>query len=64
MDISGAIDMAQGFANRNVEAAKLSATISQVKKHMDLQQSVVAQLLASLPDVSPEGVGGNIDIKA
>ncbi|MCB1215813.1 putative motility protein [bacterium] len=64
MDISSAIDMAQGFANRNVEAAKLSATISQVKKHMDLQQSVVAQLLASLPDVSPEGVGGNIDITA
>ena len=64
MDISSAIDMAQGFANRNVEAAKLSATISQVKKHMDLQQSIVAKLLASLPDVSPEGVGGNIDIKA
>ncbi|MEZ5339452.1 MAG: putative motility protein [bacterium] len=64
MDISSAIDMAQGFANRNVEAAKLSATISQVRKHMDLQQSVVAQLLASLPDVSPEGVGGNIDITA
>lgn len=63
MDISGAIDMAQAHANRNVEAAKLSATVSQVKKHMDLQQSVVMKLLASIPDVNPEGVGGSIDIR-
>ncbi len=64
MDISSAIDMAKGFANRNVEMAKLSATISKVKKHQDLQKSVVMQLLASLPGVNPEGVGDNIDIRA
>lgn len=64
MDISSAIDMAQGFANRNVEMAKLSATISQVKKHQDLQKDIVTKLLAMLPGVNPDGIGENFDVRA
>ena len=64
MDISSAIDMAQGFANRNVEMARLSATISQVKKGMDLQKDMVTRLLATLPGVNPDGIGENLDMRA
>jgi hypothetical protein len=64
MDINSAIDMAQGFANRNVEMAKLSATISQVKKHQDLQKDIATKLLAMLPGVNPDGIGENFDVRA
>ena len=65
MDMGSVILIAQGLNAQRLESAKLEHTIHHVKKHQDLQQSVMSQLLASMPGgTNPDGVGGNVDLSA
>ena len=62
MDIASVLNIAGELQARSLEQAKLEHTIHVVKEQQDLQKSLVAQLLASLPSVNPDGVGGVVDI--
>jgi hypothetical protein len=62
MDVASVLSMAGVLQSQRFEAAKLEATLSNVKDYQDLQANLVAQLLASLPSVNPDGVGGVVDI--
>jgi len=62
VDLSSAIELVQGIQAQSLAQARLEATLKTVKDFQDLQFSVIAQLLASIPSVNPDGVGGRIDI--
>jgi hypothetical protein len=64
MEIGSMLNMASALQAQRLEQAKLEHTLSTVKEFQDLQASMVAQLLASIPSVNPDGVGGAIDITA
>jgi hypothetical protein len=54
--------MAGALQAQRLEQARLEFGYQKLKDVQDLQASIVAQLLASLPSVSPDGVGGVVDI--
>ena len=62
MDVNGVLSIAGALQAQRLEQAKLGFTSSKVKEVQDLQADLVAQLLASIPSVNPDGVGGNLDI--
>ncbi len=64
MDVSGVLGMAGALQGQKLEQVKLEANLNVQKDIQDLQASVVAQLLASMPSVNPDGVGGVVDITA
>jgi len=61
MDLASALSIVQSLQAQQTDMSRLSFTIAKVKEVNDLQESTVARLLASLPSLSPDGVGGNID---
>lgn len=62
MDISSVLSMANTLQVQRLEQVKLEVGMSALKSVQDLQASAVAQLLASIPSVNPDGVGGVVDI--
>ncbi len=64
MDVNSVLSMASGLQAQKVENAKLEYNMKIQKDSQDLQVSIVTQLLASLPSVNPDGVGGVLDITA
>jgi hypothetical protein len=54
--------MAGAMQAQKTSQVQMAVTMNSAKDFMDLQKSVVAQLLASLPSVNPDGVGGRLDI--
>lgn len=64
MDVSSVLSMAGAMQAQKAANVQLEVSLRSAKGYMDLQQSVVAQLLASMPSVNPDGVGGRIDITA
>ena len=62
MEIGSVLNMANALQVQRLGQAKLEHTLERVKDYQDLQASLVAQLLASIPSVNPDGVGGVIDI--
>jgi hypothetical protein len=64
MDVSSVLSMAGAMQTQKLSQVQLETTLKSEKSFMDLQKSVVAQLLASLPSVNPDGVGGRLDITA
>ena len=64
MDISSVLSMANALQTQSVSQAKLEANLNTLKDYQELQSNVVAQLLASMPSVNPDGVGGVVDITA
>jgi hypothetical protein len=62
VDLSSAVQLVQGIQAQSLAQARLEAALRTVKDLEDLQSSVIAQLLASIPSVNPDGVGGRIDI--
>ena len=62
MDVGSVLGIAQGLSAQRTEQAKLELTLHSVKDYQDLQANIVARLLASLPNVNPDGVGGVVDI--
>ncbi len=62
MEISSMLNMASSLQAKRLDQAKLETTLSTLKDVQDLQASAVAQLLASIPSVNPDGVGGAVDI--
>lgn len=62
MDLGSVLGIAQGLAAQSTAQARLEATLGQVKNLQELQANCVARLLASLPGVNPDGVGGVIDL--
>jgi hypothetical protein len=62
MEISSVLNVANALQAQRLEQAKLEHTLERVKDYQDLQASLVAQLLASIPSVNPDGVGGVVDI--
>jgi hypothetical protein len=56
--------MAGAMQAQKTAQVQLETTLKTEKGFLDLQKSVVAQLLASLPSVNPDGVGGLLDITA
>lgn len=64
MDIGSVLSMANALQTQRVQQARLEHTLRTVKDYQDLQQDLVAKLLASIPSVNPDGVGGRVDITA
>jgi len=64
MDLSCALNLAQGIQAQRTAQDRLEATLNTVKEYQDMQASAVAQLLASIPSVNPDGVGAVVDITA
>lgn len=64
MDVSSVLSMAGAMQTQRLSQVQLETTLKTEKGFMDLQKSIVAQLLASLPSVNPDGVGGLLDITA
>jgi hypothetical protein len=64
MDISSVLGIAQGLQAQSLAQAMLSANLRQMKGYEDFQVNIATQLLASLPSVNPDGVGGVVDITA
>lgn len=64
MDISSVLSMASALQTQSVSQARLETTLSSMKDYQELQSDAVAQLLASMPSVNPDGVGSIIDITA
>ncbi len=62
MDISSVLSMASALQTQSVSQAKLEANLHTLKDYQELQSNAVAQLLASMPSVNPDGVGGVVDI--
>jgi len=62
MDVGSVLSMAGALQAQRLEQARLEFGYHKLKDVQDLQASIVAQLLASLPSVSPDGVGGVVDI--
>jgi hypothetical protein len=62
MDVGSVLSMAGALQSQRLDQARLEANLHQVKDFQDLQANIVAQLLASMPSVSPDGVGGVVDI--
>jgi hypothetical protein len=54
--------MAGAMQAQKTSQVQLEIALKSAKGFMDLQQNMVAQLLASLPSVNPDGVGGKLDI--
>lgn len=64
MDVNSVLSMASGLQAQKMENVKLEYNMKIQKDSQDLQVSIVTQLLASLPSVNPDGVGGVLDITA
>ena len=62
MDISSVLSMASALQSQSVSQAKLEANLNTLKDYQELQSNAVAQLLASMPSVNPDGVGGVVDV--
>ncbi len=62
MDVGSVLSMAGALQAQRTQQLQLEVGVRTLKKVQDLQASMVAQLLASLPSVSPDGVGGVVDI--
>lgn len=63
MDLGSVLNIASSLQTQSLSQAKLEANLKSLKDYQEMQSNVVAQLLASMPSVNPEGVGGNLDIK-
>lgn len=61
MDVSEVLSIAGALQAQKLNQVKLETTMKSAKDHMELQQDMVMQLLASIPSVSPEGIGGKLD---
>src|SRR5690606_35641002 len=61
VDVSEALGIAGALQAQKLNQVKLETTLKSAKDHMDLQKDMVMQLLASIPSVSPEGIGGKLD---
>jgi hypothetical protein len=64
MDIASVLGMANALQTQSVSQAKLEANLNTLKDYQELQSNAVAQLLAAMPSVNPDGVGGVVDIRA
>ena len=64
MDVNSVLSMAGGLQAQKLEHVKLEYNLKIQKESQDLQKDIVAQLLASMPSVNPDGVGGVVDITA
>lgn len=62
MDIGSVLSMASALQAQRTAQTQLEVTLKTVKDYQELQKSIVAQLLASIPSVNPDGVGGVVDI--
>lgn len=62
MDVNSVLSMAGGLQAQKLANTKLEYNLKIHKEAQDLQANLVAQLLASLPSVNPDGVGGVVDI--
>ena len=62
MDISSVLSMASTLQAQRTAQTRLETTLSTMKEYQDLQKNMVAQLLASIPSVNPDGVGGVVDL--
>ena len=64
MDVGSVLSLAGARQAQQQAAVQLQVTLHAAKDFQDLQKDLVAQLLASLPSVNPDGVGGRIDLIA
>ena len=64
MDVAGVLNIASGLQAQSLDAAVLTANLRSMKSFQNFQKDIVTQLLASLPSVNPDGVGGTVDITA
>jgi hypothetical protein len=64
MDLGTALNIAGSLQAQSLDAAVLTASLRSMKSFQDFQVNIVTQLLASLPSVNPDGVGGVVDIRA
>jgi hypothetical protein len=62
VDVSSVLSMAGAMQAQKAANVQLEVNMRSTKSFNDLQKSVVAQLLASMPSVNPDGVGGRVDI--
>ena len=64
MDVGSVLSMAGALQSQRLEQARQEFGYQKLKDVQSLQASVIAQLLASMPNVSPDGVGGVVNILA
>ncbi len=62
MDVNSVLNIAGGLQAQKLQHVKLEYNLKIQKDAQDLQKNMVAQLLASLPSVNPDGVGAVVDI--
>jgi hypothetical protein len=62
MDVNSVLGIAGALQAQRTANLQLETALKTSKDYQDLQKNVVAQLLASLPNVNPDGVGGKLDI--
>jgi hypothetical protein len=62
MDVSSVLSMAGAVQAQKTASVQMEASLRSMKSFNDLQKDVVAQLLASMPSINPDGVGGRVDI--
>ena len=62
MDVASVLSMAGALQEQRLAQTRLEHTLHNVKEYQSLQANLVAQLLASIPNVNPDGVGGVVDI--
>ena len=62
MDLGSVLNMANTLQAQQLEQTKLESNLRTLKSVQEMQASAVAQLLASIPSVNPDGVGGVVDI--
>lgn len=61
MDVGEVLNIAGALQAQKLQQVKLETTMKSAKDYMQLQSDMVTQLLASIPSVSPEGIGGKLD---
>jgi len=62
MDVASVVNMAGALQEQRLAQTRLEYTVHNLKEYQNLQSNLVAQLLASIPSVNPDGVGGVVDI--
>lgn len=61
VDVGEVLNIAGALQAQKLNQVKLETAMKSTKDYMDLQSDMVMQLLASIPSVSPEGIGNRLD---
>jgi hypothetical protein len=64
MEVSEVLNLAQAVQAQRTDIEKQSLVLLKMKEQEELQLSLAARLLGSLPNAKPEGMGCHVDCLA